>query len=295
MDGFGHIPVLLNEVLEALNILPGKKYIDATLGGGGHSFEILKRGGYVLGIDQDEDALEFVEKNLKPKTENLKLVKGNFKNIGQIAKENGFEKVDGILFDLGVSSYQLDNPMRGFSFRSSEKLDMRMDKGSTLSAYEVVNKYPYERLVDIFVRYGEEHNAKEIALNIVEARKRKMIQTPYELSSLIEKVGHKPEPINPSTRVFQAIRIEVNDELNSLKRGLEAAISLLNPGGRIAVISFHSLEDRIVKQTFARFERGNLGRVMTKKPTAASFEESKINKRARSAKMRVIEKLRIEN
>lgn len=292
MKNFKHIPVLLDEVVDALKVERGHKYIDATLGGGGHSFEILQKGGIVLGIDQDEDALEYVSENLrqKIKEQRLVLIKGNFRNLKDLAFKKGFEKVNGILFDLGVSSYQLDCAQRGFSFSKNEKLDMRMDKGSPLSAFEVVNKYPYEKLVDIFYKYGEEHNAKKIARQIINERKKKPIITTLELSQLISAISRKPESIHPATKVFQAIRIEVNDEINALKEGLAAGVKLLEGKGRIVVLSFHSLEDRVVKQTFDMFKRAGYGKVITKKPLTATFEENKKNRRARSAKLRIFEK-----
>lgn len=292
MKDFRHVSVLLDEAVDALNVIEGCKYIDATLGGGGHSLGIIQRGGIVLGLDQDEDAIEFVKEKqkVKIKEQRMVLVKGNFRDIAKIAKKSGFGQVDGILFDLGVSSYQLDNSKRGFSFLKDEKLDMRMDKGSPLSACEVVNKYPYEKLVDIFYKYGEEHNAKEIARQIVDTRKRRPIDTSLELSRLIAAVSHKPEAIHPATRVFQAIRVEVNDEINALREGLARALELLEDKGRIVVISFHSLEDRVAKQTFDKFGRAGKGKVITKKPLTATFEENKKNRRARSAKLRIFEK-----
>lgn len=292
MSIFSHTPVLLGEVIAALNIEPGRKYIDATLGGGGHTKQILAKKGIVLGIDQDEDALLFVKEDQRLKIEKKELLlwKGNFRDIKKAFIETGFDKVNGILFDLGVSSYQMDNPTRGFGIRSLGKLDMRMDKGSTLSAYEVVNKYSNQQLYEIFLRYGEEHNAKEIAHRIVEERKKSPIVTVKELADLVSRVSHKPEPIHPATRVFQAIRIEVNDELNALKEGLQSSLEILAPGGRIVVISFHSLEDRIVKQMFERWRLKNRGKVLMRKPISATFEETLINKRSRSAKLRVFEK-----
>lgn len=292
-SNFLHIPVLLNEAVEALQVSLGKKYIDATVGGGGHSLEIIKRGGIVLGIDRDNEALEFVNRSLESevRSQKLKVCKGNFSDIKQIAKENGFEKVDGVLFDLGVSSHQLDSAGRGFSIRHEERLDMRMDKTQSLSAYEVVNSYPREDLVRIFYTYGEEHNAEQIARAIVENRKKKEIVTTKELSSIIEGISHKSEAIHPATRVFQAIRIEVNGELDALKKGINDGLNLLNANGRMVVISFHSLEDRVTKQTFERFKTDKKGIIITKKPIIATFQELSKNKRARSAKMRVFSKI----
>ena len=292
MNNFSHIPVLLKEAVDALQVEPGKKFIDATLGGGGHTEEIIKRGGVVFGIDQDEDALEYVSQRLKDLIENKKLVlgKGNFEEIRDLAQKNGFGNVDGVLFDLGVSSYQLDSSGRGFSIRHDEELDMRMDKSRELSALDVVNSYSESALIDIFYRYGEEHNAKGIAQAIIDKRKKEKIQTTKELAGLIERLPHKSEDIHPATRVFQAIRIEVNQELKAIKQGVYDSLSLVDAGGRIAVISFHSLEDRIVKQTFEKARREGLGSLIVKKPITSTFEENVRNRRARSAKMRIFEK-----
>lgn len=289
---FKHTSVLLNEAIEALNVRRGEKYIDATLGGGGHATEIIKRGGIVLGIDKDTDALTFVTENQKEQidTKQLTVVQGNFSDIKRLAYENGFENIHGALFDLGVSSYQLDNAQRGFSLKGEARLDMRMDKQQELSAYDVVNSYSKDKLEEIFYLYGEEPNAKKIAEAIHDIRRRAPILTTKELSEIIQTIPHKNEPIHPATRVFQAIRIEVNDELGSEKKGLEDAVDLLKIGGRIVVISFHSLEDRIAKQLFSKKERERKGKVITKRPITASFEELTENKRARSAKLRVFEK-----
>ncbi len=293
MINFSHTPVLLDTAVDSLNVKQNGKYIDATLGGAGHTKEIIKRGGLVLGIDQDQDAINHVVSTLSTdlRDGNLLIVKGNFRDIEDIDRENNFNEVDGILFDLGVSSYQLDNGERGFSIKHNEKLDMRMDRGQVLSAHEVVNRYPMNDLSNIFLLYGEEHNAKAIAQEIIETRKKNPINTTKELARLIEKISHKSEAIHPATRVFQAIRIEVNDEINALKEGLNGAVDVLKPGGRIAVISFHSLEDRVTKQLFERLKRQGIGTVITKKPLTATYGENVKNKRSRSAKLRVIEKL----
>lgn len=292
MVNFAHTPVLLQEVIDGLKVEMGKKYIDATLGGGGHTAEILRLGGIVLGIDQDEDALNFVKEKFSKEVLNksLKVRKGNFKDIRKLAYENGFGTADGILFDLGVSSYQLDSPIRGFSLKHNSRLDMRMDKDQQLSAYEVINKYPFETLIEIFLKNGEEHNARKIAERIVETRKKQPIETTGELSLLIEKVSHKSEGIHPATKTFQAIRIEVNKEIDSLRIGISEAFDLLGINGRITVISFHSLEDRVVKLAFDKFQRAGLGTVLTKSPLMASFSENARNKRSRSAKLRIFEK-----
>lgn len=293
MKQFNHIPVLLEEAVDGLNVTDGKHYIDATLGGGGHTGLILQKGGIVLGIDQDADAIEFVKQtqNEKLKTEKLKIVKGNFEDIKRIAKENGFEKVDGILFDFGVSSYQLDNSGRGFSIRRDEELDMRMDMDATLSALDVVNSYPKDKLIEIFYTYGEEHNAKEIADAIVEKRRKTEIRTTKELKEICEKISHKDGPIHPATKIFQAIRIEVNNEIGVIKKGVSDAVEMLLPQARLVVISFHSLEDRVIKQMFETLKRQGVGIVVTKKPLVADDNEITGNKRARSAKMRIFEKI----
>lgn len=289
---FKHTSVLLHEVVEALNVKDGEKYIDATLGGGGHTVEILSHGGIVLGIDRDTDALDFVAESQRKQVEDktLTLTQGNFSEIKRLAQEKGFENIHGVLFDLGVSSYQLDEAERGFSLKSNARLDMRMDRQQELSAYEVVNSYPKDKLQEIFYLYGEEPNARQIAEAIHDLRKKVPITTTKELGELIQTIPHKSEPIHPATRVFQAIRIEVNDELRSEKKGLQDAVELLKVGGRIVVISFHSLEDRIAKQLFSRMEQEKKGKIITKKPVTAGFSELTGNKRARSAKMRVFEK-----
>ncbi len=285
-----HTPVLLKEAIEALQISKGSRYIDGTLGGGGHTEAILDKGGRVLGIDKDEDAVKEVKERFKD-NKNLIIVKGNFKDIEKIARENGFEEVSGILLDLGTSVHQLKDSKRGFSFNEHERLDMRMDKSQNSSAYEIVNAWSKADLIDIFERYGEESEAKKIAEEIIKVRKTKDIAYADELSEIIKKVKKSNEPgINPATKVFQAIRIAVNDELNAIKKTLDDGISVLGGNGRFVIISFHSLEDRIVKQKFIELERKGMGRIITKKAIQASFEEVEENKKSRSAKMRVFEK-----
>jgi len=292
MTNYNHKTVLEKEAVDFIQPSFGKRYIDATLGGGGHARKILDQGGIVLGIDQDADAIEHTKSLLAKELEakKLVLVKGNFRNISQIAGSAGFGQVDGILLDIGVSSYQLDHLGRGFSFRHDEKLDMRMDQGQEFSAYTVVNTYSRERLIEIFIKYGEEHNARKIADEIVKTRKSKEIETTKELASLIERVPHASEAIHPATRVFQALRIEVNDEIEALKECLEQSTELLVDGGRIVVISFHSLEDRVVKQAFKMLEKNGYGASVVKKPIVSGSQESQMNRRSRSAKMRVFEK-----
>lgn len=292
MSEFKHIPVLLQQVIEMLKIKQNGRYIDGTLGGGGHTREIIKHNGVVLGIDQDYDALDFVKEQFKEEIKNNSLIlkHGNFKNIEAIAKETGFEKVSGVLLDLGVSSYQLDKLERGFSIKGNEKLDMRMNQSQDLTAYEVVNTYSAEELADIFTRFGEEEKAQAVADQIILERGKKKIETTGELVSIIEKIIKKQGFVSPATKIFQAIRIEVNSELVSIKEGLEGALHILEVHGRICVISFHSLEDRIVKQQFNNWERQGIGMSITKKPITADLDEVASNSRARSAKLRVFEK-----
>lgn len=291
-----HTTVLLQETIDALNIKPGKKYIDATLGGGGHSFEIVGRGGIVLGLDADQDAIEYVEKirdtRPKIKKEDLTLVKANFRDIDEIAREKGFDQVAGIIYDLGVSSHQLDTTERGFSFQGNGTLDMRMDQDLGVKAADLVNILTKGELIELFTRLGEEHFANRIAEGIVQARKKIQIKTTFELSEIVRScVPSFKSKINPATKVFQALRIAVNDEFNSLKDSLPKAFDLLDSGGRMAVISFHSLEDRIVKYSFKEWNEKNLVRLVVKKPIIPSEYEIENNKRSRSAKLRVIEKI----
>lgn len=287
-----HIPVLLNEVIDGLAVRAENKYIDATLGGGGHTKEIIKHGGIVLGIDQDQDALTFVKNNYQLQITNnqLTIVEGNFRNIHTLAEANGFSSVSGILYDLGVSSNQIDASGRGFTIRKSEPLDMRMNENALLTAYDVVNTYSAEELTDIFLRYGEEEKAEKVAQHILDSRRIKKIETTDELVKVIEEVIKRQGMMHPATRVFQAIRIEVNAELSSIKEGISEGIKLLETNGRLCVISFHSLEDRIIKQQFDSWERQGIGKIITKKPITANEEEVARNSRSRSAKLRIFEK-----
>ena len=297
MDTY-HISVLLQEAVDALKVKPGKKYIDGTLGGGGHTGAILERGGEVLGIDFDEEALEYVGEKLKVKSskfkvgEDLVLARGNFKDIDVIAKEKGFKNVSGIILDLGVSSHHFDTAERGFSFQKEGPLDMRMDQSLHVKAADLINILTRGEMYELFTKLGEEWGARPIIESIIRARQIKPIETTGELAEIISrgKQRHKSES-NPATRIFQALRIAVNDELNNLREVLPKAVALLAPGGRLAIISFHSLEDRIVKHTFKQFEDDGLGKIITKKPVVPGEEEIERNKRARSAKLRVFEKL----
>lgn len=293
-----HSSVLLKEVIEFLKVKKQEKYIDATLGGGGHAKAILELGGIVLGIDVDEEALDYVKKNFKFQISNFKLMlaKGNFRNIDKIARLNNFEKVSGILFDLGISSHQIDTPERGFSFLKEGPLDMRMDKDLGVTAEALVNILTKGELYDLFNKLGQEHRAYAISRNIISARRVKAIKTTTELSDIIlEAYGIRGEATDytknlVNKRVFQALRMAVNTELENLEEALPKAIELLKKNGRIAVISFHSLEDGIVKKAFRDFEKKNMGIIITQKPIEASKEELGENSRARSAKIRVFEK-----
>ncbi|HSA83444.1 MAG TPA: 16S rRNA (cytosine(1402)-N(4))-methyltransferase RsmH, partial [Patescibacteria group bacterium] len=265
-----------------------------TLGGAGHSLEIVKRGGIVLGLDVDQDALDFVQEKLKTQISNLKLVvaKGNFKNIDTLAQENGFLDVAGILFDLGVSSHHFDVASRGFSIQQDGPLDMRMDQDLGVKAADLLAILTKGELYELFTKFGEERFAYAISNSIVRARQVKRIEMTSELVELIGKVvRRREEALHCATRVFQALRIAVNDELTSIDEALPKALELLQAKGRIAVISFHSLEDRIVKHTFKKFEEEGLGTIVTKKPIVPTDTEIERNSRSRSAKLRIFEKL----
>lgn len=303
IKGEFHRPVLLKEAIDFLKIEPGKRYIDATLGGGGHARAIIERGGEVLGIDRDPEALEFARQTLKacPTPKALrgrlpppKLVQGNFAQIEEIALEASFTKVEGILFDLGVSSHQLEKAARGFSFTSGEALDMRMEPGLAVSAADLVNALSEGELYELFSKLGEEKRARRFARTLSRARRIKKIETGKELAQIILKAsGEKAgaSRIHPATRVFQALRIAVNDELNNLKKALPKASSLLKKEGRLVVISFHSLEDGMVKKFFLEEEEKRSLVIITKKPVVPTKKEVKENLRSRSAKLRAAEKL----
>lgn len=308
---FSHRPVLLAECIEALAIRPDGIYVDGTAGGGGHSAAIASHleSGRLIAIDQDEAAIEAAGKRLAPFGERAVVVRSNFSELERVVHEQGYEQIDGLLLDLGVSSYQLDTAERGFSYSADAPLDMRMDKRKALTAYEVVNTYSEAALKKILYDYGEERFAPSIAASIVRERARKPIETTSELSELIKRSippfaregGH-----HPAKRSFQAIRIEVNGELAIIEPTIRTAVSLLRPGGRLAIITFHSLEDRPVKQTMADLARGctcpkefpvcvcgrkPVVRVITRKPILPSAKELEENPRSRSAKLRVAEKL----
>lgn len=308
---FNHVSVLLNECLDALNIKEDGIYVDGTLGGAGHSSEILKRlsqEGRLIGIDQDTDALKAAQNRLQ-NFNNVTFVHNNFHNIKQILDELDIEEVDGILMDLGVSSYQLDTGERGFSYMKDAPLDMRMNRDNEFSAYDVVNTYSEEELYRIIRDYGEEKFAKRIATFIVNARAEKNIETTLELVEIIKNAipaKARREGPHPAKRTFQAIRIEVNSELSILNRAIEDGVDKLSKGGRMAIITFHSLEDRIVKNKFRDLavscrcprefpicvcgEKAKV-KVISRKAIEPTKEEVEINPRSRSAKLRVIEKI----
>lgn len=308
---FKHFSVMLKETVDSLNIVPEGIYIDGTMGGGGHSYEILSRSDNIrlIGIDQDKEAIEAASKRLECFKERLITVNRNFSDIKHILNELGIEKIDGAVLDLGVSSYQLDNGERGFSYMHDAPLDMRMDRDNPLSAYEVVNNYSTEELTHIFYEYGEENWSKRIAEFINERRKSSPVKTTGELVDIIKAAIPKKaraEGSHPAKRIFQAIRIEVNGELKILKNAVEDFLEVLKPGGRLAVITFHSLEDRIVKNVFAEKAKGCVCpkefpvcvcgkkpevKVITRKPILPSAEELEVNSRSKSAKLRVAEKL----
>ena len=309
---FKHKSVLLYETVDELNIKPDGIYVDGTLGGGGHSYEIAKRlseGGRLIGIDQDEDAIKAASKRLEPYMDRVTIVRNNYCNMDKVLDELGIDKVDGIMLDLGVSSYQLDAADRGFTYNVDTALDMRMDQRQEITAKDIVNEYSEFDLYRIIRDYGEDRFAKNIAKHIVMARKEKPLETTAELSEIIKasipmkfqaKGGH------PAKKTFQAIRIEVNQELTVLKESLDTMIDHLNPGGRICIITFHSLEDRIVKTNFKRNEnpctcpsdfpvcvcgKKSKGKVVTRKPILPSEEELEVNSRSKSAKLRVFERV----
>jgi 16S rRNA (cytosine1402-N4)-methyltransferase len=298
-----HIPVMLVEVINLLDIKPGKWYIDCNLGGGGHTKEILNRGGKVLGIDLDADSIhrvakdcglqiKYINNHFQARSEHLILYQGNFASVFEIASQCIQDNVYGVLFDLGVSSYQLETPERGFSFNAEAPLDMRMDRSKGVNASDLVNGLYENELANLFLKYGEENFAKPIAKKISLYRSKKRIETTQELSSIILSVRHrgKLDRTHPATRVFQALRIAVNDEIINLENALPRALDVLAPKGRLVVISFHSLEDRIVKQFFQKQEEGRFINIITDKPLTSTKEEIDSNPRSRSAKLRAVEK-----
>ncbi|MDD4211011.1 MAG: 16S rRNA (cytosine(1402)-N(4))-methyltransferase RsmH [Clostridia bacterium] len=308
---FKHTPIMLEDCLEGLNIKPNGIYVDGTLGGAGHSFEIVKRlkNGKLIGIDKDIEAINASRIRLADYSKKTIFVNDDFKNFKNIIADLDISKVDGILLDLGVSSYQIDNAERGFSYMKDAPIDMRMDKNQYLSAYIVVNEYPESEITKILFNYGEERYAKNIAKRIVEAREKEPIKTTLELVEIIRYAvppKQRYKGSHPAKKTFQAIRIEVNGELAKLTETIRDMIESLNKGGRIAIITFHSLEDRIVKQVFKEFtidcicpsdfpicvcnHRASL-KLINKKPIEASSYEEEANSRSKSAKLRIAEKI----
>ena len=307
---FKHYPVMLQECIEGLKIKKDGIYVDGTLGGAGHSKEIAKRlstKGKLIGIDRDEDALKAAKENLQ-EFQNVIYIHDNHDNIQEILEDLKIQKVDGILLDLGVSSYQLDEKNRGFSYLGENELDMRMDKTQELNAKIVINTYPEERLANLIYEYGEERFSRQIAKNICEQRKQKEITTTKELVEIIEKSipKSKQKEGHPAKRTFQAIRIEVNNEIKPLYQTVKNCIDCLNPEGRLCIITFHSLEDRAVKNAYIEASgkctcpsdlpycvcgAKKLGKIITKKPIIATEKETEENSRSQSAKLRIFEKI----
>lgn len=308
---FKHFSVMLNETVDGLNIKDGGIYVDGTMGGGGHSFEILSRNDKIslIGIDQDKEAIAAASKRLEPFYGRFKTVNDNFSNIKEILRKLDIEGIDGVVLDLGVSSYQLDNKERGFSYMQDAPLDMRMNQDGDLSAYDVVNGYGTEELTHIFYEYGEENWSKRIAEFIDERRKKAPVKTTGELVDIIKAAipqKARMKGSHPAKRVFQAIRIEVNGEIRILKDAIGDFLDVLNSGGRLSVITFHSLEDRIVKNVFSERAKGCICppefpvcvcgkkadiKVITRKPILPSEEELNENSRSKSAKLRIAEKI----
>lgn len=308
---FKHISVLFGETISSLNIKDGGIYVDGTLGGGGHSKGILDSGKNIrlIGIDRDKEAIKAAGKRLEDYKDSISLVNNNFSNVKEVLAELGIDKIDGAVLDLGVSSYQLDNAERGFSYMNDARLDMRMNSDDLLSAYEVVNNYSKEELTSIFYEYGEEKWSARVAEFIVDRRKQKPVETTLELVEIIKAAIPKKvrvEGSHPAKRIFQAIRIEVNNELGILKNAVSDIVDLLKPGGRIAVITFHSLEDRIIKKSFSELATGcvcpksfpvcvcnrqPVVNIIAKKPILPTAKEESENPRSKSAKLRVAEKI----
>lgn len=308
---FNHIPIMLNEVIDNLNIKPNGIYVDLTVGGAGHSTEILRRikHGKLICVDQDEEALSVARDRLLKISDNVLFYKSNFENFKEILDYFGIDKVDGVLLDIGVSSYQIDNGQRGFSYMIDAPLDMRMDRDLKKSAFDVVNYYNSEDLEYIFYNYGEEKWTKRIVEFIVNYRKEKLIETTFELVDIIERAIPKAVRAkggHPAKRVFQAIRIEVNRELEVIKKVIPDIVERLNKNGRLCIITFHSLEDRIVKDSFKELARGCICpkelyvcvcnnkpkiKILTKKPLVPSEEETNRNPRSKSSKLRICSKI----
>jgi 16S rRNA (cytosine1402-N4)-methyltransferase len=309
---YRHVPVMVEEVIAYLGCTPGKIYVDGTLGGGGHAKAILEHiepNGFLVGIDKDPDAVAFASEFLREYESHIALFHDDFAHTPHIVAETCGGKVDGILLDLGLSLYQLEGSGRGFSFKRDEPLDMRMNPNQALTARELVNRFDRDRISEVISRYGEERWSRRIADAVVKARRSKPIESSLHLAEIVKAAipaKHRPKRIHPATRTFQAIRIAVNEELKSLKKFLEVGHDLLNPGGRLCILSFHSLEDRMVKQRFKELAdpcccppdfpvctcgRRPQVRILTKKPVGPGPDAIRANPLARSAKLRVVEKL----
>ncbi len=304
-----HLPVLLKQTVDYLLTNPDGIYVDGTVGGGGHALQILSRlgeGGHLITVDQDPEAIQAAKRRLSPFGEKVSFHLTGFQNLPTILRQQGIEAVDGILLDLGVSSHQLDSPGRGFSYRFSGPLDMRMNLQSPKTAWQVVNTYSEKELGSVLRRYGEEKMAAKIARRICRQREEKSIDDTLQLREIIEATIHTPKPQKTLSRVFQALRIEVNGEIEILETSIRQCINLLKTGGRLCIISYHSLEDRIVKSVFRQYSQGctcpprlpvcvcgakKILKLVTKKAVLPSEEEKKANRRARSAKLRVAEKI----
>lgn len=307
---FAHVSVLVREVIECLKPEPGKRYLDGTLGGGGHTEQLLIESspdGQVFGLDRDGDALAAAQERLSRFEGRFIARQASFADAKEILAENGWSLVDGVILDLGISSHQIDAPERGFSFRTDTRLDMRMDRRQSLDAQEILNSFALEQLERMFRDYGEEPQARRIAQAIVAERKNRPLETTEQLVQIISRIkGGRRRDHHPATQVFQALRIAVNQELEQLERFLENAYEIFRPGGRMAIISFHSLEDRIVKRVFRKWHRACLCpprvlscrcgwsqkvKLLTKKPIVPSASEVQSNPRARSARMRAVERI----
>lgn len=307
---YEHAPVMLQEVIELLKPEAHKKYLDGTLGGGGHSAQLLALSGpdgRVLGLDWDGEAIAAAQQMLKGFGDRLVARRANFREAREILKEIGWDKVNGIVLDLGLSSYHIDSPQRGFSFQAQARLDMRMDQRQSLDAYQVVNTFPVSELERILREYGEEPRARRVALAIDAERKHRVIETATDLAQIVARVrGKRRGHMHPATRTFQALRIAVNQELENLEGFLESGYELLLPKGRMVVVSFHSLEDRLVKRAFRKWSQSCLcppkvpfcrcgwnqkARLLISRPLIPSREEIQLNPRARSAKLRAVERL----
>lgn len=306
-----HKAVLYDEVIENIIVDKDAIYLDCTLGGGGHSMGILEnstKNSKLIAIDQDQNAIDYVNSNINGYEDKIKIFRNNFQNMDTVIYLAGYEKVDRILMDIGVSSKQLDDMSRGFSYKYEAKLDMRMDTSKKLSAYEVINEFSEKELADIIYKYGEEPKARKIASYIVRTRETKNIETTTELANIVIKAIGKKMKKHPAKRTFQAIRIYVNNELEVLEKAIDKAINLLNNNGRLLIITFHSLEDRIVKEKFRYYEnpcscpkdipicvcnKKSYGRILNKKAIVANSDELDENNRAHSAKLRIFERIEI--